>query len=907
MTSNTTLRLFIISVIAGLQFFSVSQSMAQSTGPVKNFRDLHVTLSGEQHSLKEVFAAIEGQTRFTFVYLKDEVPLQELVVLQSGDHTLGALLEELARRLGFTFTRINDHIVVKRPAAVKTEKVTLIGTVRDRATNEVLVYANIVIDGTSQGTVTDANGRFSLELTPGSYTIRCAFVGYKTELVPVTLERDAELNMALTAMDVVLQDVTVFAHRIDDGGQPEVNALTLQSETIKHVTSIIPDVLRSVQMLPGVSTNNEFSSKFNVRGGNQDENLVVVNGTQVYDPFHFKEVSNASIGIFNADMIKKMDLITGGFTARYGDKMSSVLNIEYREGDREQYKGIASVSLMDFNALVEGPMGDKGSFIIGARKSYLEYLMKLVKASPFVHLSFYDIQGVFAYAPNPGSKILLKLIHSGDDFYEDPHRNFDPTAQWAGYDNFGVKYAVSQQSNDTANSHANYFSSMGALQYTQILSSDALIRSEVSLYDQRENENGWNEYVFKYKAASLQTTYFYDSNRKYQNLNALLIRTLEVNSALDLQIAPLYGIKTGASYQNIQYHQDLINQQTIDEFTNEYQYPDTTRSSRIESTADSVSDAVNARSYKAAGYLENVVQLTERLLVNAGTRVDYFDLNKDLTWSPRLNVSYNAGAGLMLRAAWGHYYQSPVYRQIAYSVATDTNTQSQHAVHILLGINYDLDLGRSTQQFLRFKLEGFQKKYDHLITAAVTSQGVVNYSRKNDAVGKSTGVDMQVIYSTPIFYGWISYGYLFAQQTSMIDGKMLTFPRYTDQRHTLAVTGEFDLGKHWSVNSRFVYGSGYPYTPSYAVTNPVKRIVEWIPDSSPNSQYLPAYTRVDLKIAKEFEVFGGSTSVFLDVSNLFDATNIQAYRYRFSSGGTPYREDVKLWPILPTFGIAVRF
>ena len=96
----------------------------------------------------------------------------------------------------------------------------------------------------------------------------------------------------------------------------------------------------------------------------------MVNGTQVYYPFHVKEASNVSIGIFNADMIKKMDLITGGYTARYGDKMSSVVNIEYREGSRDTYKGILNMSLMDVHALAEGPVGENASFIIGGRKSY---------------------------------------------------------------------------------------------------------------------------------------------------------------------------------------------------------------------------------------------------------------------------------------------------------------------------------------------------------------------------------------------------------------------------------------------------------------------------------------------------------------------------------------------------------
>ncbi|HLP16059.1 MAG TPA: TonB-dependent receptor, partial [Bacteroidota bacterium] len=514
-------------------------------------RDVRVSIRAANPSLKTIFDEVESQTRFRFVYMKDDVPLSDASPTDPGDYQLGVLLQDLSRRHGLVFNRINDRIVVKRSGSGRAETVTLTGVVRDASTNEPLVFATVAVEGTQQGTTADANGRYMLQLTPGACTLRCAFVGYRTDKFAVTVEGDSQLNIALTATDVVLQDVTVFAHRMDDAGQAEVNALTLQSETIKRVTSLIPDVMRSVQMLPGVSTNNEFSSRFNVRGGNQDENLVVVNGTQVYDPFHVKEVSNASIGIFNADMIRKMDLITGGFTARYGDKMSSVLNIEYREGSHDRVKGMMSLSMMDANMLVEGPMGEQGSFIIGGRKSYFEYVMKMLDAGPYFHPSFYDIQGVFAYAPSTSDKLMLKLIHSGDDFFEDPHRQDDPFSQWVGYDRAGARYTVTQQSGDSVDNRATYYSNMAALQYTHILSSDAVLKSEVSLYDQRENEDYWTDRYYRYKAANPQTMYFYNTTQQYQHRSILEIRTLEANSSLDLQIAPSYGIKTGLSYQDI--------------------------------------------------------------------------------------------------------------------------------------------------------------------------------------------------------------------------------------------------------------------------------------------------------------------------------------------------------------------
>ncbi|MCX6138229.1 MAG: TonB-dependent receptor, partial [Ignavibacteriales bacterium] len=241
---------------------------------------------------------------------------------------------------------------------------TVRGIVRDGSTREPLLFANISVADLQQGTTTDVKGKFSLRLPKGPRLLHCSFVGYKSQDVALVVERNQELAIVLFATDVLLQDVTVYAYQENGGELMKENGLTLQSEKIKSTTAVLPDVLRSVQMLPGVSTNNEFSAKFNVRGGNHDENLVLVNGTQVYDPYHIKEVPNASIGIMNMEMISTVDLMTGGFPARYGDKMSSVVDIEYREGSRERSSGSLSLSITDADCVAEGPLGENGSFIL---------------------------------------------------------------------------------------------------------------------------------------------------------------------------------------------------------------------------------------------------------------------------------------------------------------------------------------------------------------------------------------------------------------------------------------------------------------------------------------------------------------------------------------------------------------
>jgi hypothetical protein len=779
------------------------------------------------------------------------------------------------------------------------------GTIRDAATNEPLSFANVFIPETQQGTATDDQGRFSFNLKAGEYTLQCSYVGYKTTANNLTVNKDVQLNISLSSIDMLLQNVTVFANKQADGNeQKEVSALSLQSENIAKSSSLMSDVLRSVQMLPGVTSDNELSAKFNVRGGNGDENLVLINGTQVYEPYHVKEASNASIGIFNTDMIKKMDLITGGFSARYGDRMSSVVNIEYRDGNQDHLTGQASLSLTDFDALVEGPLGEKGSFIIGARQSYTQYILDIIGNNNGLNVQFNDVQGVLAYRPAAQDKLSLKFIYAGDYYNNNPVQNFyGPHSYY--YTSQGQTGYLTEAWQDSSESHANYYTAMVSLQNINTISSKAILKSELSYYDQYESEHQWSgsQYWNTYTRTNVKA--FRQNKDFYLLNNNLHIKTLEANSSLDMQVTSSFNTKTGGSFQRIFYDQDHLSQLTISEFNNEDKYPDTVNSIRNENNLDNSFVTVHAQSYKLAGYHENIFQVSENLILNIGGRFDYFALDKELTWSPRFNFAYKINPELTIRGAWGHYFQSPIYQQIAYSTASDTNTKAQRAIHYILGAEYNVMTNEAEQSFLKFKLEGYYKTYDDLISSYVTSYNETYYTKKNDAVGRTAGLDFYVMYSTSSFSGWISYSLLKAEQ-KMLDNNYGYFPRTTDQRHTLDVVANFDLGKDWELTSRIVYGSGYAYTPSYATQNYLTKIWTWN-SGNPNSAYLPAYKDVDFRVSKNFKLFGYNASAFVDISNAFNFDNVQSYRYTFTNSGFPEATEEPLWPILPTLGMIVKF
>lgn len=525
------------------------------------------------------------------------------------------------------------------PLCLLAQSFTLSGTIRDYSTNSPLPFANVVVAGQKTGTTSDENGQYNLNLENGEYELQISYIGYKTETMPVTIKgSDRVLNIILIPTAVLLQEVTVYANPALKTEEEQVSNVSLQSERVKEISSVIPDVMRSIQALPGITANNEFSAKFNVRGGNYDENLVLVNGAQVYEPFHIKEADNASVGIFNVDLMRKVDLITGGFSARYGDRASSVLNIEYREGSRERFTGAATLSMTNLDGYIEGPLTSKGSFIIGARKSYLEYILSLLDVEEGARPSFYDVQGVLSYYLKPRNKLLFEFIHAGDDFkLLPPVSNIGPLRASGEFQ--GEPATFSENRRETEEDKARYFSNLLDVQSINFLSNNMLLRGEISYYEQLEKERRYDTFSRDVDISTIEN-YFYNLFVEDIRENDLRIKTLEFKSDVDFQSHPHHQLKAGISYQNIRYFYEQVDQSIITERYDFENYPDTTVNIFVENHLDPAEERIEARSYKVAGYLEDVWQASDDLLVSIGGRLDYFDINKDVNLSPRLSASY---------------------------------------------------------------------------------------------------------------------------------------------------------------------------------------------------------------------------------------------------------------------------
>ncbi|MEE9225514.1 MAG: TonB-dependent receptor [Bacteroidota bacterium] len=328
-------------------------------------------------------------------------------------------------------------LVVQPDVRCQTSPGSLRGVVTDSTTGETLPFANLVLEGTNLGAATNSHGLYLIShIPPGKYRVAVSYIGYKIAVRDVSIhsDRSTTLSFALAPEPIELQTVIKTGERFRRADETAVSIHPIGPEEISIVPSAVEaDIFRVIRTLPGVVSTSDVSAQFFVRGGAGDQNLILLDGMTIYNPFHALSL----FSIFDTDIIKYAELQTGGFGVEHGTRLSSVLNIVTREGNRNRVTGRASASLLAAKTMVEGPIPFLGgSWMVSGRKSYFDGTLK-----KFVHqrlpLSFYDAVGSATLWFSDIQRISFHMFASGDDV-----RNLsltEPNYRWRNRA-FGIKY-----------------------------------------------------------------------------------------------------------------------------------------------------------------------------------------------------------------------------------------------------------------------------------------------------------------------------------------------------------------------------------------------------------------------------------------------------------------------------------
>lgn len=748
------------------------------------------------------------------------------------------------------------------PAAVFSQKSydgIIRGTIIDAETQSPVEDAVIEILNTGDKTTTDSNGNFFFQnLKYDSYQIKISGTGYdpliKSDLI-VYASKPLELIIKLNSKGIITDQIDVEANYFQKSSDVNISSLNLDFEEIRRAPGATEDISRMIQTIPGVSIGNDQRNDIIVRGGSPAENLILIDGIEIPNINHFGTDGSTSgaIGFINVKFIQETGILTGGFPSTFGDKLSSVIDINFREGSKKKFYSDINLSIAGFGGIFEGPLSEKGSYMFSIRRSYLELIKNSIRLSSVPN--YWDFNLKADYEISPKDKITLIGLLGLDkiDFSEESAEN-NP-------------YGNSQDDQKTFAAGINY----------KKLFKKGFIQTVLS-------DSYTDNYIVQIDG---QTALIKFENKA--NNNEIILK-----SDLNYQLSSNFSLNTGigGKYANIKNYLFLKGD------TN---------------AAGFVFDTINADSKFNAVKLFGHANLTskflkDRLVVNTGVRLDYFDYIRLKTYfSPRIGASYKITPVTSLNAAAGIYYQSPEYIWLS-SHPDNKNLNSIRSDHYILGLDHFFSGD------LKATVELFYKNYkDYPVWKDIPTYILIDGGTEfgpnivGEAVSAGTGyvkgIDISLqkkLSSQKGLYGIINYSYINTGFTALAGGEK---PGAFDPGHQFTLIAGYQFSSGWLAGLKFKYSGGRPYTPlDYDASKRVNREV-YATDEFNSSRY-PYYMRIDMRVDKKFDFSKASLVCYIELQNLFDRENIYSYYWNEDNKkpGTIYQ-----WAFFPVGGISIQF
>ncbi|KAA3613361.1 MAG: TonB-dependent receptor [Calditrichaeota bacterium] len=790
------------------------------------------------------------------------------------------------------FTFISAIAYANTGGATPSEKPkgTIKGVVIDEKSQKPLPGVNITVEGTRRGTTTNENGEFKIpKLNPGQYTLIFDYIGYKRfEQSATTVTKDATTDLKTIALEeqaIPLREIIVTPGSYAIMGSESSVRQTLTSEDIK-IMGWAEDITRAVQRIPGISST-DYSAKFKIRGGDVDEALVLLDGMQIYKPFHQKDFGGGLFSTVDIEALQGVDLLTGGFTADYGDRMSGVLDMKTKTATANQRKTSLGFSLMNVRLFSMGTFKEnQGSWLVSARRGYLDILNNLMKNEFKLEPKYYDILGKVDFKLNDKQRLSAHVFIS-DDVYKMDESVIEKGKTVPNIDFVDTKYG----------------SDYGWLTLKSLFSPRLFARS--ILYSGRiTKKRFWN--VFDDDPNYHLNMATIDDDREFQFYGLKQDWSFDASDKLFLK----WGLDVKALDAKYNYFNTI---------NNEFIAANNTIIRQVEEYKTDTSLTGKQLGF----YLSSRIRLFSPLTLETGVRYDHSSHTDDKFWSPRVGLIYALGNATFLRAGWGHFYQMQGIDDMQIQYKENFYNPAQLAEHFVVGFEHHFNNG------IQFRAEGYQKNISDMPTDYYSFANIDEFfpEARDDLItltyDKATarGLELYLKYDTGNkFSWWLSYVLSEANdEVTNIDyaGRLIgvpgTHPRAWDQRHTVNFDVNYRPNRRWHFNFAGQYRSGWPQTPFE-----VQRLQR---DDGTFAYYhdygqfystrYPAYNRLDTRINRHFYTSRGKVSVFLHVINVLNHENIDNYDHEIlESDAATFRSVIEAetyFPIIPFLGVSWEF
>jgi hypothetical protein len=845
------------------------------------------------------------------------------------------------------------------PAAI-AQIGTILGTVRN-AQGEPLPGVTIQIEGRRQGAVTGKEGTFRIEQVPaGRIMLLARFVGHETarQTIQVGSGESARADFVLQEKDVSLREIEVrAARRQQEQSDTRTSVTKIEPREAKYLPGAAEDVMRSLRSLPGVLAPNDFSAQLVVRGSGPDQNLIVLDDIEVFNPYRLYGI----VSMFNPETISDITLLTGGFPARYGDRLSAVLDVVNREGDRsEPVSGKLNASLTNANLILEGalPGGMRGGWLLSGRRTYYDLVagpilrsFKLVDGDVALP-NFRDLQFKAIISPSAEHSFVVNALTNRDGTEltsaADRDRIDSLTVVDRSYNSIaGLAWRYTPDGPFFSRTMVNWYENSGETEFggeggSRLLygdiSRDSLVRL-IALLPPAFKDSLRRRGIDPDNPPAIgiddgQASFGF---RKY---------TLRNESVYDL---PGHHLEAGAGIDLIRTALQFSARpdsllQALRQGMGRMGYPD---------SVNTVADF-----YRTHAYLQDRIEIAEGFYLQPGLRFDYYGLIDRAYLSPRISLSWAVDPLTTLRAAYGSYYQSPGYEKlIDGQTFYDLTSEAVRSLRAERAIHYIVGASRMLTEDWQLKGEIYYKNFSDLIVqqrttgtkylseprgegdirypsgwtapVAVTSDSITTVP-VNGATGEAYGIELLLQKSGSGEEGTLSgwAGYTLAWANRFRDD--IRFPFNFDQRHTVNLVLNYRLNSWLELGSNFQLGSGYPYTPATGFSPVIVMAADSAGGRRPRiatnlfnevifqvdrggienvaSARLPIYHRLDLRATAYTDWWNLDWSFYLDVINVYNHQNILSRGYYVERGRPELKtREVSMFPILPTLGMSVRF
>jgi outer membrane cobalamin receptor len=770
---------------------------------------------------------------------------------------------------------------------VCAQKFTISGYIKDKESGESLIGATVFQPKTTSGTSANAHGYYSLTLPNDSVTLVYSYVGYQPLVLKFKLAKDTVINTWMASTQL-LSEVVITATKAEEIHEStKMSSFSVPIEQIKALPALMGevDIFKILQLMPGVQSGSEGSTGLYVRGGGPDQNLILLDDVPIYNASHLF----GFFSIFNADAINHVELVKGGFPARYGGRLSSVININMKDGDMKKIKGEGSVGIIAAKATVEGPIvKDKTSFIFSARRTYIDIL-----AQPFIQNQnngnsagyyFYDLNVKLNHIINPNNRLYLSTYLGDDKAYAQSKSSYrSGSIQYDEKDDAGLKWGnviTALRWNHVF--HPKLFSNFTAT-YSRYL------------FDISQN------YQETQTQAGLPTKNVYYQNQYYSGIRD-------------------YAAKADVEYFPTPNHLARFGLQTIG-----HRFSPGVLTIRSSERIDSVAGASITNAVEISAYAEDDWKISNRLKANYGLHASSFSVDGTSYSSlqPRLSARFLLTNDLALKASFAKMTQFiHLLTNAGLGLPTDLWVPSMAKVKPQQANQWAVGLAKTYKSEYEFSMEAYYKNMTNLIeykdgaSYLSTDEDWQNKVATNGQ-GKSYGLEVLLQKKTGVVTGWI--GYTLSKSTRQFDalnfGK--EFPYKYDRRHDVSIALSHQWNKRMDFSMAWVFGTGN------AITLPVANYegassnvgnIGW-PNYSPdvtyygdrNSYRMNSYHRLDLSFSWWKDKKWGQRKWTLSIYNAYNQKNPFYMDITRDNSGNKKFVQYSLFPILPSITYSFKF